>query len=458
MASPQARWWERYDDPVLSALIERALRKSYTLRSRFASIRRAEALRREASAARWPTVNAQLAVSRNRSVGFFGANVADRVDLSVPIAYEVDLFARFASEAHAREDELRATALVMESAAISLSAEVAEAWYDVVTARARVRALEVQRETNATYLALVKLRYRRGLGEAVDVRQQEQQVEGTLARLAEARGRLFSAGQQLAILLGDTAIARAGRSDAPRDPPVAESAPDAAEGDGLPELGAPPAAGVPADLVASRPDVRAARHRIEAADRRIGSLLAEQLPSLRVEFLPGWQWFQTDARSQAPDGSSVGIPPAQGFVWAGSATMNVPLFDGLAALARTNAQRARLDEQIENFAALLLDALMEVEGALVLERRERERLAHLEAQARAADSALEASRARYRAGLSDFLPVLTALQSAQSTELQILDSKRQVLSQRIQLHRALGGGWAADLQAPEPTRVRGERS
>ncbi|MEM1414790.1 MAG: TolC family protein [Myxococcota bacterium] len=429
---PGEAWWLGYADPTLHQLIGQALRTNYTLRQRFAAIQQAEALRRQASALRWPTANVQANLSRSRSVGFFGANTSDRFDLSLPLSYEVDLFARRAGDARAAADEVVASELDMQAAAISLSAEVAEAWYDVVDARAEIQTLEQQVETNETYLELTRLRFQQGLASAVDVHQQRQQTAASRARLELAAGTLQVAGQQLGVLVGEPA----GSFDA-----------DALGGEmvAMPELGEAPEAGVPGELVQNRPDILAARRRIEAADRRVGGIITERLPSLTVQFSPGWQWFRTDA--DLPDNT------VSGFTYTAGANLNVPLFDGMLAAGRVDAQRATLQQQIEQLGDLVLRALVEVESALVLERQQRRNLELVRTQLAIAGDTLTSSRDRYRAGLSDFLPVLTAIQSQQSTELQLLDANRALVSQRIQLHRALGGTWPSALEPPEPTSI-----
>ncbi len=431
-----AGWWLQYDDVTLHALVDRALRNNYTLRQRFAAIQQAAALRRQASGLRWPTVNGLATLSRSRSVGFFGANTSDRLDASLPISYEVDLFARRAGDARAARDEVRASELDMEAAAISLSAEVAEAWYDVVDARAELVTLTQQRETNETYLELTQLRFQQGLASAVDVHQQRQQTAASRARLELTTGTLAVAGQQLALLLGEP----------PGSVDVASLGPEMVA---MPELGATPDPGVPGTLVQNRPDVLAARRRVEAADRRIGGLVSARLPTLTVQFSPGWQWFRTDA--------DLTQNTARGFTYTAGATLNVPVFDGMVAAGRVDQQRGVLQQQLEQLGDLVLRALVEVEGALVLERQQRRNLELVRTQLAIAGDTLAASRDRYRAGLSDFLPVLTAIQAQQNTEVQLLDANRGLVSQRIQLHRALGGSWPASLTAPEPsTPTEGE--
>jgi outer membrane protein TolC len=93
--------------------------------------------------------------------------------------------------------------------------------------------------------------------------------------------------------------------------------------------------------------------------------------------------------------------------------------------------------------------LFEVESSLVLERQERLRIQFLEEEFRLANITLEATRDRYRAGLSDFLPVLTSLATRQVSELQLVAARRQLVSDRVQLYRALGGAWPEEFGEPE---------
>jgi multidrug efflux system outer membrane protein len=104
---------------------------------------------------------------------------------------------------------------------------------------------------------------------------------------------------------------------------------------------------------------------------------------------------------------------------------------------------------MEQYSEVILAGLVEVESSLVLERQERLRIQYLEDEFRLANITLEATRDRYRAGLSDFLPVLTALATRQRSELQLVAARRQLVSYRIQLYRALGGAWPEEFGEPE---------
>ena len=149
-----------------------------------------------------------------------------------------------------------------------------------------------------------------------------------------------------------------------------------------------------------------------------------------------------------------GPTTADGFIFNAGATLSVPLFDGFAGRGRVDQQEAILQTQVEAMAQTILSSLLEVETAIVQERQQRQNVELLGQQVEIAEATLQAARDRYRTGLSDFLPVLTSLQAQQATQLQLLASRRLLVSRRIQLHRALGGAWADALEAPPPTEIR----
>ena len=200
----------------------------------------------------------------------------------------------------------------------------------------------------------------------------------------------------------------------------------------------------------NRPDVRAAARRIEASDRRVSVAIAQRLPTIVLQFTPTYSW--SDSEIIEPGENSIpGFDASRftgavhGFTYQASAQLSVPLFDGFRGRGMVELERARVAEAVENFHDVILHALVEVEAALVQERQERVRLQHLERRLELTAATLDAAQARYRQGLSDFLPVLTAIAMHQGAQAALLDARRQLLSHRIQLHRALGGTWADSL-------------
>ena len=166
------------------------------------------------------------------------------------------------------------------------------------------------------------------------------------------------------------------------------------------------------------------------------------MPVVTIDFTPSYTWLNSEIAG-TPEAT------AKGLTWNAGGRFSVPLFDGIAGWSAIKAQRAVLGQLAEQYAETILAGLIEVESALVLERQERLRIQYLEDEFRLANVTLEATRDRYRAGLSDFLPVLTALATRQRSELQLVSARRQLVSYRVQLYRALGGAWPEEFGEPE---------
>lgn len=444
-AEPQARdservgggrWWTSLGDPQLTALIDRAVTDSLDLHAAYMRIEQAEARARQTNAARWPQVSARGQVTRSSQPSSFTKGTLS-ASASLPVTYEVDLFGQRKAAGDAAELEAEASRAAFEAAAMSIAANIAETWYDLVEVRARRALLEEQLELNETYLDLVKLRFEQGLVSALDVHQQRQQVVTTRAQLALLDAQKETLRQQLALLVGETPghLAAGGR-------------------DTLPDLPPPPDTGMPADLLAQRPDVWAAQRQVEAADQRVGSAIASRLPTLTLNATPSYSYQRTEF-SQAFSMAGGSESTESGFGWSVGATLDIPLFDGFARRAQTDLYRAQVQEALSSYEQTFRQATLEVQSALAQEREQRKYIDDLERQVEIASATLESARDRYRQGLTDFLPVLTALRTKQQAEVSLLQARRQLVSFRIQLHRALGGTWTRELEEPTPAEDRG---
>jgi NodT family efflux transporter outer membrane factor (OMF) lipoprotein len=430
------RWWRHMGDPTLTALIEEALRRNPSIRAGWARVQQARYIANLVRAARMPQIGAAGSFTANRSITPFAETTSLGANGSIPVSYEVDLFARRAREHQGAQLDAQAARLDQEALAIAISAEVAEAWFDSINARIEVAVVKEQLDTDLRFLELVELRYREGLNSAVDVHQQRQRVASQRALLAQAEGQIDLTDQRLAVLLGEAP----GRAF-----PV--------DGKVLPDIGPTPDIQAPASLLEARPDIQAVQKRVEAEDRRVAAAVGARLPTITLDFTPSYSWLRSKITSTGVLGGTPGetLPAvtASGLTWNTGADLTVPLFDGLSGVSQIRAQRAVLDELLERYAETILTALLEVESALVLERQERLRIQYLEDEFRLANVTLDATRDRYRAGLSDFLPVLTALATRQISELQLVSARRQLVSYRVQLYRALGGAWPEEFGEPK---------
>jgi NodT family efflux transporter outer membrane factor (OMF) lipoprotein len=429
------RWWRQMGDPTLTSLVDEALRRNQSVRAGWARVRQSRFIANQVRAARMPQIGVDGSYSIGREIQVFGEFTFQNATGSLPISYEVDMFARRARDHQGAKLDAEAARLDQEALAITISAEVAEAWYDSINARIEVAVVADQLETDLKFLELVELRYREGLNSAVDVHQQRQRVASQRALLAQAEAQIDLTDQRLSVLLGE-----------------APGRPFPVEGKVLPDIGPTPDIQAPASLLEARPDIKAIQRRVEAEDRRVAAAVGARLPVITIGFTPGYKWLQFTGEDRTPGSPTFGqdvTSSANGLVWNAGAQFSVPLFDGIAGWSAIKAQRAVLDQLAEQYAEIILTGLIEVESSLVLERQERLRIQYLEDEFRLANITLEATRDRYRAGLSDFLPVLTALATRQASELQLVSARRQLVSYRIQLYRALGGAWPEEFGEPD---------
>ena len=419
-------WWTGFGVSELDALETRAAQSAPDLRTAEARVMRANALATQASAARYPTVSLNGSLSVGRSNSPVGGSIDSRsANVSLPIAWEVDLFARRANAAASARRSASASEADADGIALVLQAQVVEAYFDLVDVRSQRRLLEEDREADAHTSELVLLRFSRGLATAVDVEQARQQEIADDAQLSLLTSAETSARLRLATLLGRPPSTLPELTGSALPPPPAD-------------LGAQ----VHADLLAERPDLRAARSRVSAADHAVGSAIASRLPSIQLSFTPGY----SSVRSE----SSFGNSTSTGINYTAAASLSAPLFDGFAGRARVDEQRANLMEAEAGYERALLGALVEVESTLALERDER---AHHEALMRSVEVAerlVAAAQDRFRLGLSDFLPVLGALRSRTLARLALLASERRLLSLRVTLHRAVGGPLPHSAPPPSP--------
>lgn len=417
---PMQGWCSDFNAPQLDTLVDRVFRDNMNMRSSWARLKQAEAAARQAGAGRWPMLNVDTSVSRQPFPSLpEGVDVNElQYSVSSAASFEVDLWGRLANQHQAAKLDARAARADAEAMAISLSARVADVWFNLVYQRALERLLEDQMETSRKFLKLTRLRFSRGSAGALDITQQEQQVESLRSRLAGVRATQRVLEHQLSVLVGE--------------PPQNDVTGQRTE---LPELPARPGAGVPADLLQNRPDVRAAYLRLKAADKRTAAAAKAMLPGLSLRISP---FFQAGELAKL----------FEDLLLQASAALSQPLFQGGRNLAQVDAAEARAEAQLYSWGNTVLQAMQDVQDALVQETQQQRVLESLQKQMATARKSLRLARDRYRNGAATYFRVLTALQSVQSVEQNVLDARRRQLSNRLSLCRALGGSWTEDLKRP----------
>jgi outer membrane protein, multidrug efflux system len=414
------RWWTVFGDSDLDALVERAVAGNFSLRAAWSRLEQARAKARKAGAALSPTLDVQSSVSRSRAVNTIetptgGENrtttYSTGLNAGLVAGYEVDLWGRVRSSRDAAALDAEATEADLRTAAMTLAAEVATSWFRLSEQAEQIALLDGQIETNERILELTELRFRRGQVGAEDVLRQRQVVEAKCGERIAARETAEVLELSLAVLVGETpdgsVVERRGKLVA------------------LPDL---PATGLPADLIGRRPDVASAWIRVLVADRRTAAAVADRYPRLSLS-----------ARVET-SGAEVSDLFSD---WLASlaANLTAPLIDGGSRAAEVDRTRAAASEALSSYGQTVLEAIEDVETALVQESRQRESIASLEKQIVLLAGVLERTQDAYTKGAGDYLRVLDALGTQQALQRSLLSARLDLVLNRVDLCRALGGGW-----------------
>jgi NodT family efflux transporter outer membrane factor (OMF) lipoprotein len=421
------KWWTAFEDPQLDALVEEALAGNFSLQTAWDRLAAAESLARIEGAALSPQVDLNAGGGRIRERRAGDTSSRSRFDLGLSASYEVDLWGRIRSRRQAALADVEASREDVDAAAITLTANIAETWYELGAAREEQRVLRNQTTTNEQVLELLTFRFRRGRAEAADVLRQRQLVESTQGDLVLAKLRAETAAYRLAVLVG-----RPPRSEIPVESAMLVS---------LPAL---PSTGIPSELLQERPDVRSAYLAVQAEDLRVAEAVADRFP--RISITAGGDTSDDNVRDLFDN-------------WMLNVAANLvqPVVDGGRRRAEVERRRAFLSESIHAYGQTVLDTLEEVERALVRETRQTEYLASLDKQLDTAGTVIERTRDSFLQGQLDYLRVLDALTSRQRLERQYVLAKRDRISARIDLGRSLAGGWPverpelANLKEPSET-------
>jgi NodT family efflux transporter outer membrane factor (OMF) lipoprotein len=413
------RWWTTFDDPVLATLVDEAVSGSFTLAQAWDRLEQARAIARQAGAALSPTLGGTATLggtwARTRVQTPAGEQHVETratdLGLGVAAAYEIDLWKRLEAARDAAELDAMATEEDLHAAAMALSARVAATWFQLVEQYDQIDLLAEQIRTNEQVLELITLRFRRGQSPAADVLRQRQLVESRRGEQVRAREAAEVLSNQLAVLLG-------------RAPGGTEGAVEAT----LVPLPPRPETGLPVDLLARRPDVRGAWLRVRAADRRVAVAVADRYPRLSLT-------------GRLSTGDEKVSDLFRSWFANLAANLTAPILDGGRREAEVDRTRAVASERLNGYGQTILEALEEVESALVSERRQLEFLESLEVQLELSRQILARLRDRYLGGTVAYISVLEALATSQALERTRLAARRELLLTRIDLCRALGGGW-----------------
>jgi len=423
-----SQWWLKLDEPLLSELIDEALKANVDVRKAQARLREVRARRAVAASAYYPGLSASGSASRRQSTKGSGANtsggsVSNQYNASFDASWEVDIFGGVRRSVEAADAEQALTEASLNDTQVSLAAEVARNYFEVRSFQIRLGIAQSNLASQTETLQLTEFRSQAGLVSAQDVEQARSAREQTLAQLPNLETSLASSMHSLDILLGKVPGSLYARL---------------AVGGQLPEMPSQIAVGIPADTLRQRPDIRVAERRLAAETARVGVATAALYPALRLSGSVG-----VEALTQASMGNGTG------FFYSLLAGVTAPIFQGGRLRAQLEAQDALREQALLGYEQAVLFALQEVENALVAIVRNKERAKALERAVEASKNAALLARQRYSAGVIDFQSVVDTERSVLSLEDSLASTRAEGIFALIRLYKALGGGWSPKTESSQ---------
>ena len=421
-------WWKAWGDDSLSDLIEQALRSQPSLKVAQARLARAQAAVEGEQSTSGLHVNASADTTREHFSATsiypapLGGSIRTLANVQVAAQWEFDFFGRHRAALDAALGQTRAAQADLQAARNLLASQVAQTWVQLGRLQAQREVAQRTLTQREQMLAVIRQRVDAGLDTRVELRQGE--------------GALPDARQQIEALDEQIALARHALAALVAQPPNAFETLrvdlSRLQAGDLPT-------GVPADLLGRRPDLAAARWRVEAAMRGVDVARAQFYPNVNLAAFIGLSSIGLDRLIEA-DSRQFGVGPA----------IRLPIFDSGALRANLRGRTAELDAAIEGYNSALLESVRDAADQLSsLQSVQRQQAEQAQALA-AAESAYDIALQRYRAGLTGHLTVLTAETTLLTQRRLGVDLRARDLSARIGLVRALGGGYTDD--TPTPSR------
>lgn len=413
-------WWKRFNDATLEQLIDTALANNQDLKIALTRVDVARAQQRSARADYLPTVMGNAGASRNKSSEYaepaMPTLTTSSFRLNIDLSYEIDLWGRLRRADEAASARLLGSQANRDSIRQTLIAEVARAYFDLRTLDAQLDISRQSLQAREEEYKLQKRRFEGGINSELELNQAEIELNTARVSIPELQQAIALQENALSTLLGK----------APG--PVTR-------GRSLAQLGQLPLipAGLPSDLLQRRPDLRAAEQELVAANADIGQAKAAYYPRLSLTGLFGLESAELS-----------NLFKAGANTWNAGANLATPLVTGGKAKAVEAIAEANREAALASYRKAVVNALREVEDALVVQHSSREILAARQAQQASMEKTLKLAQLRYKNGYSGYLDVLTTQRQLYQTQLGLLESQRAQASAAINLYKALGGGWKVD--------------
>jgi len=420
-------WWASFQDPELSLLIKRAAGQNLDLQLALERVQEARAARGVVRSGYFPSVEATATATRNRQrviapvqpgAGKIGPVEFNDFAGQLSSFWELDVFGGIRRGVQAATADTRAAEENRRDVLVILVGDVGRVYAQLRGFQKRLEIANKNIKTQQDTLDLTTARAKAGLATELDASRASAQLETTKAVVPTLLIGIDVSIHRLSVLLGEEPGALRNELENPSPIPTAE--PDVE-------------VGLPSDLFERRPDIRGAEARLAAATARIGEAKAEWFPRFVLTGTAGRQ------ASELHD-----LTVGAGNFFSAGPGISLPLFTGGRIRSNIAVQTSRQRQALISYQSSILNALEEVQNALVNYSQEQERRDRLNEAARQSQLAVDLATEQYSAGLVDFLSVLDAQRELYADEDLAVQSQTSVTTDVIALYRALGGGWSVN--------------
>lgn len=400
---PPSAWIESFNDSQLNRWVSLAIEDSFSLAEAQA---RVEAARQNRSSTRsnlWPTLDLELNEQRQKSTST-AIEYQDTASVSAGVAWEIDLWGKLSNSRDGADFRWQAEQARFQASKLSLTAQIARAWFQLISANQLSQLLEERTSNLTTNLDIIQSGYRQGINSALDVYLAQSDVSNESSNLTQQLATEKKSVRQLQLLLGRYP---SGILDLEENKAL-----------GFPSLAPLNSAQLLSQNVRHRPDLQASYLELLASDKELAVAHKNRFPSFRLTGSVG-------------DSSSL--------AWNLLGGLSQPLFTGGKLKALELQQQAIVRQKEQQYLAVLHTAFNEVEQSITNESALKQQLQLVEASKSYAEAAKELAFEEYRQGLQSYTSVLEAQRRAFSAQNTVISIRNQLLQNRINLYLALGG-------------------
>lgn len=459
---PVVAWWETFHDEKLNVLVRRAMEDNLDLQRAALRIRQARAERAALFGGLFPTINADgsytharqsengvtsafagggaaaggaptggggggggsSAPGANGSPAVPGADISEfnLYQVGLDASWEIDLFGKVRRGVEAANAQVQAAVEDRRDVLVSLLGEVAVNYVELRAAQRRLDIAKTNVAAQSKTRELVYSRYKQGLTNKLDVDRADAEVASVQAQIPSLETRVGQAIHQLSVLVGErpTELVAELNTTAPL-PPTPDTVP----------------IGLPSDLLFRRPDLRRAERQLASATAQIGVAEAQLYPSISLTGSIGYQSLEPGT-----------LLDYHSRFYSFGPSVTIPIFQGGKLRAQVKVQEARTQEAVLQFKQAVLNALKDVENALIAYAKNQQRVEYLARAVRGNEQALNVAVDQYKQGITDFLTVLDAQRQLLTSQDNLAQAASDVDTSLVSLYKALGGGWQVSPEEP----------